>query len=41
MVYPHKLISITTFAERLSVSRSSLYRLLNEDETFPKPVRLG
>lgn len=25
----------------LGISKSTLYRLLNDDPTFPKPIRLG
>lgn len=28
-------------ASELSISRTSLYRLLDRDETFPRPVQVG
>ena len=37
----HRLITAREFASRLSLSRSSLYRSMAADASFPKPVKLG
>jgi predicted DNA-binding transcriptional regulator AlpA len=41
MAEKRKLIDIHEFSTRLSVSRSSIYRLLKEDTSFPRPVKIG
>lgn len=36
-----RLIDIRELAARLSISRTSIYRLIAEDASFPRPVRVG
>jgi predicted DNA-binding transcriptional regulator AlpA len=36
-----RLIKISETCARLACSRSSLYMLMERDETFPKPIRLS
>jgi prophage regulatory protein len=36
-----QLIDIRELATRLSISRTSIYRLIAEDASFPRPVRIG
>ncbi|MFC5554452.1 helix-turn-helix transcriptional regulator [Methylobacterium iners] len=41
MAAPTKLISPKTFAERLCLSRSSIYRLMDDEPGFPRPVKIA
>lgn len=37
---PPNMISVKGLAEILMLTKSSIYRLLDEDPNFPRPVRL-
>ena len=36
-----RLMRLPQVLERLGVARSTLYRLVAEDPTFPRPVKVG
>ena len=36
-----QLIKLKDVEKKISRSRSSIYRLMNSDETFPKPIKLS
>ncbi len=36
-----KLIRPKIAAERLSLSKATIYRLIQEDPSFPRPVKIG
>lgn len=40
MVY-FSMLSVKEILKILGISRSTLYRLINNDSTFPKPIKLG
>lgn len=36
-----KLLTVRQVLELLNISRSKLYRLLNSEPSFPRPIKLG
>lgn len=39
--FTHTLLTIDEAARYLRFHRSSIYRFMNEDSSFPRPVRIG
>ena len=37
----HQLLTVSEVAQRLKVARQTVYKFLNSDPDFPKPIRLG
>ncbi|SON54330.1 putative transcriptional regulator [Hartmannibacter diazotrophicus] len=38
---PRRLLRVENVTTMLNVSRATFYRMLKNDETFPKPVKMG
>lgn len=36
-----KLLTVTEVRQMLGFSRSKIYKLIKEDDSFPRPIKLG